>query len=162
MLSLTIRLCLGLCGWVWMAPLAEAGMSQRTADYLRLEGGTLGQRVTLDVACIKPLGNVIEPAPGIALVFAQTWDENEEHAGGEIAVLLRREALDDAFQRYGARFDLAGARMKTARLSGILGQSADGILCVDATGGVADVGALTLRSRGTLREILGRRPGLRR
>jgi hypothetical protein len=80
--------------------IAQAAESQRTADALRLhQDSWIGRRVTLDVACLKPAGTVIEPTPGIALVFAQTWDEAEEHAGGEVAVLLPRSSLDKALQR---------------------------------------------------------------
>jgi hypothetical protein len=140
-----------------------AAESQHTADYLRLHSSELlGQRVTLDVACLKPVGTVIEPAPGIALVFAQTWDEAKEHVGGEVAVLLPRDALDKALQRYGIRFDTVALRVHTTRLSGPLARSADGVFCVDLTNGAADPSSLNLRTRATLREALGRRPGLRR
>jgi len=152
-----------VAAWGVMGATALAGPSQRTADHLRTHADSLlGQRVTLDVACLKPGGGaVLEPAPGIALVFAETWDEAEEHAGGEVAVLVSRDALDKTMQRYGSRLDTVALRVKTNRLSGTLAKSSDGILCIDATDGAAVPAELTLRSRPVLRELV-RRPGLRR
>jgi len=152
-----------LAVWGMAGETALARPSQRTADHLRSHADSLlGTRVLVDVACLKPGGGIVlEPTPGIALVFAETWDEAEGHAGGEVAVLLARDALDKAMERYGSRVDTVGLRVTTNRLSGILAKSADGILCIDASGGAAVPAALTLRSRLMLRELV-RRPGLRR
>ena len=60
------------------------------------------------------------------------------------------------------RLDTVALRVRTNRLSGPLARSADGVLCVDLTEGAVNPSTLQLRTRTTLREALGRRPGLRR
>ena len=154
------------CVWIVGATISNAAPSERTASFVRENVSDLqGQRITLDVVNIKPVGPSNQPSADHRLVTAYTWDEKEENIAGSIPVLLRPSDLDKAIKKYGSKPDFEKRwrtlDVRTERMHGNLEVSADGVAFIDLTG-EADAKSLKLGGKKGIADQIRDRMSQRR